>query len=102
MITGHGGIFKTEGVAQNILASAINTPVAVNAVAGEGGAWGIAVLASYIRKADSMALEDFLDTIVFKNSEISVAQPDAEISDGFEKFMENYNHFLKAEYTAVQ
>jgi len=49
-ITGHGGIFKTKGVAQNILASAINTPVAVNASAGEGGAWGIAILATYLDK----------------------------------------------------
>ena len=100
-ITGHGGIFKTEGVAQNFLASAIDTPVAVNAAAGEGGAWGIAVLAAYLEKASEMSLPEYLDTIVFKNSEITMATPDAETAKGYEKFMEGYNSCLKAEYAAV-
>lgn len=98
-ITGHGGIFKTKGVAQNILASAINTPIAVNASAGEGGAWGIAVLTTYLERAKEMSLDDFLNNIIFKNAEISVVSPNPEISDGYERFMENYNKYLKAEYT---
>lgn len=101
-ITGHGGIFKTRGVAQNILASAIGTPVAVNAAAGEGGAWGIAVLAAYLDKAGEMPLDDYLDNVIFKDSDIEIADPDTEISKGFEKFMENYNRYLKAEYAAVE
>ena len=101
-ITGHGGIFKTRGVAQNILASAIGTPVAVNAAAGEGGAWGIAVLAAYLDKAEEMPLDDYLDNVIFKDSDIEIADPDTEISKGFEKFMENYNRYLKAEYAAVE
>lgn len=101
-ITGHGGIFKTEGVAQNILASAINTPVAVNDAAGEGGAWGIAVLAAYLEKAKVMTLPDFLEDVIFIDSKIIVADPDDEMAKGYEKFMENYNGYLKAEYAAVQ
>jgi len=101
-ITGHGGIFKTEGVAQKILASAINTPVAVNKTAGEGGAWGIAVLAAYMEKAkENLSLEDYLDAISAKNSEVTVIAPDAEIARGYEAFMENYNTFLSAEYDCV-
>ncbi len=101
-ITGHGGIFKTKGVAQNILASAIETPVAVNAAAGEGGAWGIAVLAAYLDKAGTATLPDFLDNTIFKNSEITVVDPDPETATGYEEFMKGYNHYLKAEYAAVK
>ena len=101
-ITGHGGIFKTEGVAQRILASAINTPVAVNAAAGEGGAWGIAVLASYTQVASEISLEDYLDNVIFKNSDITVLQPDPETAKGYEKFMQNYSKYLAAEYAAVK
>lgn len=101
-ITGHGGIFKTEGVAQRILASAINTPVAVNAAAGEGGAWGIAVLASYTQVANEISLEDYLDNVIFKNSDITVLQPDPETAKGYEKFMQNYSKYLAAEYAAVK
>ncbi len=101
-ITGHGGIFKTKGVAQDILAAAINTPVAVNAAAGEGGAWGIAVLAAYLEKAKEITLDDFLDNIIFKDAEITISSPDAGVADGYEEFMKNYNRNLKAEYAAVQ
>ncbi len=97
-----GGIFKTEGVAQTILASAISTPVAVNAAAGEGGAWGAAVLASYVNKAKVMPLSEFLDSIVFSSAQISVIDPDPDTQTGYEAFMENYNRFLKAEFSAVE
>ncbi|MBR5152805.1 MAG: ATPase [Clostridia bacterium] len=102
VITGHGGIFKTKGVAQKILASAINTPVAVNETAGEGGAWGIAVLAAYLEKAkENLSLEDYLDDLMAKNSKVDVIAPDAEISKGFDAFMENYRKFLSAERECV-
>ncbi len=100
-ITGHGGIFKTKGVAQDILAAAINTPIAVNAAAGEGGAWGIAVLAAYLEKAKETPLDDFLDNIIFKDAEITVANPSPEIVQGYEGFMDNYNKYLKAEYSIL-
>ena len=102
MITGHGGIFKTKGVAQNILSAAINTPVAVNTVAGEGGAWGIAVLAAYVGKAKELSLADFLDTIVFRNSEITIVYPEAEVADGFNEFMKNYRRYLSSEFAAIE
>lgn len=101
-ITGHGGLFKTKGVAQGILASAINTPIAVNASAGEGGAWGIAILAAYLENANNISLADFLDTVIFKNSEITLTAPDHDMSKGYEEFMKNHNKYLKAEYAAVQ
>ncbi len=100
-ITGHGGIFKTKGVAQNILAAAINTPIAVNSTAGEGGAWGIAVLAAYLDASKEILLVDFLDDIIFKNAEITITNPTAEISQSYEVFMDNYNRYLKAEYSIL-
>ena len=100
-ITDHGGIFKTTGVAQNILAAAINTPVAINAAAGEGGAWGIAVLAAYLEKSKETPLDDFLNNIIFKDAEITVANPNPKTVDGYVKFMKNYNKYLKAEYSII-
>ena len=100
-ITAHGGIFKTMGVAQNILASAINTNVAVNASAGEGGAWGIAVLAAYLERANEISLAKFLDTVIFKKSEIKIVAPDPETANGYEHFMKNYNQYLKVEHAAI-
>ena len=71
--------------------------------AGEGGAWGIALLASYmINKRDNQTLADFLDTEVFKNAEISTLNPDKEDVAGFEKFMESYRAGLAAERAAVE
>lgn len=102
VITGHGGIFKTKGVAQNILSAAIDTPVAVNSAAGEGGAWGIAVLAAYVEKANELPLGDFLNTVIFKDSEITVTYPEAEILQGYDDFMRKYNNYMKAERAAVQ
>ena len=61
-ITGHGGLFKTKGVGQRILAAAINSPISVMETAGEGGAWGIALLASYLaNNGNDQSLADFLD-----------------------------------------
>ena len=65
-ITGHGGLFKTKGVGQRILAAAINSPISVMETAGEGGAWGIALLASYLQTTETTkSLADFLDKHVF-------------------------------------
>ena len=66
---GHGGLFKTKGVGQRILAGAINTPVYVMETAGEGGAWGIALLADYmVRKEDGESLADYLNNKVFRDA----------------------------------
>ena len=75
-LLGHGGLFKTKGVGQQILADAVDAPVSVMSTAGEGGAWGIALLASYlINKKDGEDLADFLDENVFKGNEGSMRIP---------------------------
>ena len=90
-ITGHGGIFKTERVGQSVLAAAINTPVSVMKTAGEGGAWGIALLANYmIQKKKNESLEDYLDEHVFKNSEGITLSPNPADVKGFEEYMTRY------------
>jgi len=71
----HGGLFKTKGVAQRFLAAAMNTPVSVGEVAGEGGAWGMALLASFLR-ADGESLADWLASSVFGGAAIETAEPD--------------------------
>ncbi len=99
---GHGGLFKTKGVGQRIMAAAINTPVFVMETAGEGGAWGIALLASYMKnKQTGETLADYLSQKVFHGGEGSRIVPDAADVDGFEQFMERYNAGLPIERAAV-
>lgn len=91
----HGGIFKTPGVAQQVLADALGTPVAVGATAGEGGAWGIAVLARYLVAGHSgQSLPDYLDTEVFAGADVSVLAPTDAGRSGFDTFMERYRRGL--------
>ena len=101
-LLGHGGLFKTKGVGQQILADAVNAPVSVMETAGEGGAWGIAVLASYLlNKEENETLEDFLDTKVFAGNQGSTLNPDPEGVEGFNMFMERYMKGLSIERAAV-
>jgi sugar (pentulose or hexulose) kinase len=98
----HGGLFKTEGVAQNLLAAAINTPVSVGNLAAEGGAWGIAVLAGFLRdRQDGQSLDDFLSTVVFAGAHLDTAEPDAADVAGFNAFMERYVAALPVQQAAV-
>lgn len=101
-ITGHGGLFKTKGVGQSILAAAINSPISVMETAGEGGAWGIALLASYlVNNSSKLALADYLDEVVFAgNTGIEIA-PKAEDVAGFNAYIENYKACLPVEEAAV-
>lgn len=101
-ITGHGGLFKTKGVGQRILAAAINSPISVMETAGEGGAWGIALLASYlVKKADNESLADFLDNNVFAgNTGIEIA-PTPEDVEGFNKYIKEYQSCLYIEKEAT-
>ena len=100
---GHGGMFKTKGVGQRILAGAINTPVYVMKTAGEGGAWGIALLADYlIRKKERESLTDYLAKEVFREAQSFRVNPVPEDVKGYEKFMENYKKGLIIERTAVE
>ena len=100
-ITGHGGLFKTKGVGQNILAAACNAPIAVMETAGEGGAWGMAILANYMAKDTGMSLADYLDKEVFADAVCEIAEPEKEMVEGFEAFMENYKAGLPVERAAV-
>ena len=102
-ILGHGGLFKTKGVGQNLLAGAINTPVSVMETAGEGGAWGIAVLASYlVNKEEGESLEDYLNNKVFAGQEGEEVLPDERDVQGFDEFMVRYKDGLAIERAAVE
>ena len=102
-LLGHGGLFKTKGVGQQILADAVNAPVSVMSTAGEGGAWGIALLAAYlVDKKDGETLDEFLDNRVFAGNEGSTLDPDAEGVKGFNAFMERYLKGLPIERAAVE
>jgi sugar (pentulose or hexulose) kinase len=101
-ILGHGGLFKTEGVGQSILAGAFNAPVSVMETAGEGGAWGIALLGSYmINKKENESLDEFLNDKVFAGQAVKTVSPDPKDVEGFEQFMERYKKGLAIERAAV-
>lgn len=102
-IYGHGGLFKTKGVAQSYLAAAIDAPVSVMSTAGEGGAWGIALLASYmINKKAGQSLEDFLQDDVFNGDRGYEMKPDPADVEGFNKYLERYTKGLAIERAAVE
>ncbi len=101
-IFGHGGFFKTKEVGQRFMAAAMNVPVSVMETAGEGGAWGIALLASYmIHKGMHETLEAYLSNSVFAMEKGSTATPDQRDVDGFTAFMERYKKGLVIEKAAV-
>ncbi|WNV75890.1 FGGY-family carbohydrate kinase [Geodermatophilus sp. DSM 44513] len=98
----HGGLFRTEGVAQRFLAAAIDTPVSVGDVAAEGGAWGMAVLAAFAtRRAPGQPLADYLDTTVFAGAGVRTAEPDPADVAGFDAFLQRYVAGLPVERAAV-
>ncbi|WP_448062150.1 xylulokinase [Cellulomonas hominis] len=100
----HGGLFRTEGVAQRLLAAALGAPVAVGRTAGEGGAWGIAVLAAYRRAAETEAqdLQHYLSTRVFAGVDLDVVPPDPGDVAGFATFVERYQAGLAIERAATE
>lgn len=101
-ILAHGGLFKTPVVGQKIVAAAMNAPVAVMGTAGEGGAWGMAILASFrLNKNQNERLEDFLDKKVFKEADVQEIYPDQFDVKGFEDFIERYKKGLAIEQSAV-
>ena len=102
-LLGHGGLFKTQGVGQSIMANALNTPVWVMTTAGEGGAWGIALLAAFAQlKKEGQTLPKFLDDCVFHDAQGSKIDPDAVGVAGFDKFLERYVLCLGVERQAVE
>jgi len=102
-IHGHGGMFKTPVVGQKIMAGVLNIPVAVMDSAGEGGAWGIAILAAYAgSKTDGQTLENFLENRIFKSSSVTVINPDPVDVEGFKSYFVRYKAALQVERTAVE
>lgn len=102
-IMGHGGLFKTKGVGQRYLSAAVHAPVTVLETAGEGGPWGMALLAAFmLLKKPEGTLENWLDQKVFSGSEGTTIQASPEEIEGFETFTEHYRKGLAAEKAAVE
>lgn len=102
-ITGHGGLFRTPVVGQRVLAAALNSPITVMETAGEGGAWGIALLAAFtVRNPDAYSLPAYLSNKVFCNCEGVTLDPVAEDVEGFNKFIDTYNACIPVEEAAVK
>ena len=98
---GHGGLFKTEGVGQRIMAAAVGAPMSVMETAGEGGPWGQAILASYmVHKADGETLSDYLNTKVFADAKRVTLQPEAADIEGMEAYIERFKKGIVIEQTA--
>lgn len=103
LLSGHGGLFKTPGVGQKVMAAAAGVPVSVMETAGEGGAWGIALLAAYrLWKETDETLARYLADQVFAGQTGSVVAPDAADAAGFEEFMNRYRNGLIIERAAVE
>ena len=101
-VYGHGGLFKTEGVGQNYLAAAIHAPVTVMETAGEGGAWGIALLADYMMNRDGgETLEDYLQNRVFTGMKQLTVSPDPKDEEGFNRYMDRFVSCIPAQKAAA-
>lgn len=102
-ILGHGGLFKTKGVGQGFLAAAIDTPVSVMETAGEGGPWGMALLASYmLNKEEGETLSDYLSNKVFAGNKGTKMEPKPEDVEGFEVFTHRYVKGVAIEKAALE
>lgn len=102
-IMGHGGLFKTKDVGQSILAAALNAPVSVMETAGEGGAWGMAILASYmIAKSQGETLDAYLSDKVFCGMSKYTLSPSPDDVRGFDEYLEKYKKALAVERAAVE
>ena len=99
---GHGGLFKTKEVGQKVLAAAIDTPVSVMETAGEGGAWGIALLAAYRREQTKEKLADWLAANVFGSNAGTKAEPDPKDVEGYETFIQRYAAGFPIERAAIE
>jgi len=102
-LLGHGGFFKTPIVGQQLMADALNIPVSVMASAGEGGPWGMALLASYVvNKTENETLEAFLTNRVFSSQTASTLVPDEKSGLQFNAFLKRYKNMLEVEKVAVK
>lgn len=101
-LMGHGGLFKTPVVGQKLMAGALNSPVAVMETAGEGGAWGMAVLARYAVAGEGKALPTYLKENVFCKYESSTINPDQKDVEGFKQYMKLYKSALPVQRCAYE
>ena len=102
-LTGHGGLFKTPVVGQKYMAAACKTPITCLESAGEGGPYGMAILASFAKnKRESETLEEYLDRCVFVNVKSTLVEADEKDIQGFDKYMSKYIQLLKVERAAVE
>lgn len=99
-LVAQGGLFKTPVVAQQALADALDTPITVMSNAGQGGPWGMAVLALYAADHRGKDLADYLDQEVFVNSESATLAPEPASVKGYEQFIDNYKQAMPAEQKA--
>ena len=103
VLIGHGGLFKVADIGRRIMAAALNLPIAVNQSAGEGGAFGAALLAAYAsQKNESEELHTYLRNRVFRNVETKMTEPDVDFIDGYNRFMQQYIAGLDIERIAVR
>lgn len=98
----HGGLFKTKGVAQRYLAAAVDAPVSVGDIAGEGGAWGIALLAAFARDRTGLSLADYLGQRVFAGASLETIAPDPADVAGFDAYVTRFSAGLPIERAAVE
>lgn len=101
-LMGHGGLFKTPVVGQKLMAGAMNCPVAVMQTAGEGGAWGAAILAKYCIEGNNCSLDKYLNEKVFNECKSSAIRPDDKDVKGFEDYMKLYKNALHVQKSAYQ
>ena len=101
-LLGHGGYFKTKGTGQNLLAAALNTPVTVMETAGEGGPWGMALLAAYRAHKQNETLEEYLNEKVFSSALGGTAAPDADDAEGFNAYTIRFIQSLSAQKAAAE
>ena len=100
---GHGGFFKTPGVGQRMLSAAIGAPVSCMETAGEGGPYGMALLAAYmVRKAGGESLADYLDNRVFAGAASTTLLAEQSDIDGFNEFLSRYKKAFAMEKAAVE
>ncbi len=98
----HGGLFTTKGVAQRLLAAALETPVSVGETAGYGGAWGMAILAAYASQGQGRPLHTYLDDVIFRGAAVDRIEPLPHEVAGFQAFLERYEHALPVMAAAVR
>ncbi len=101
-IRGHGGFFKRGETGQRMMAAAMDTPVSLPAAAGEGGSWGMALLAAYmVREDKSLSLPDYLDKLTAGSLGAALAPREADVK-GFKAYYERYVAGLAVEAAAVR